>query len=775
MEMINNSFSQIRCRCPFIDEGMMEVAKKEEENVSTPLLHDKVLPADKTIAKQAQDINKTVKAAEASYARAQQLLNQEYTPIPYSRGEADRARTRKTDLVQTYKTEYEQLLNQYTAEKREAEEQIRLFKQSLNDTIKQCDEAVNKPDEQIKLSEKPETFGKLYGISNKRTRVLKANFESIASEQQEWPLDDADRSEVLKFYIHIKNKFYDKPLKTTKQYHNRLEKELSLLKSWASPSAQGAHPQYYDAWQKLSESTPLPSVDEFVAKLNERLELQEIEVKTSDQLVTIVCTENRYHSLVKPIVEAWLYKNHNKTAPYVDEVSETRRDFIINNTILVRVLIDELAEGSQPEKLAEKNRIVFGAIRYMDNKAKPVGSKVTSTTICRDALAFYSRKSPLPKVAVSQVLSKSRKTKLYLFKEGTPARVLSDLCGVKPKQNQDVCGMHGDIHSACQTVTDNNMMMVGAYHQRETFKNSGFKLVPLSVNVGNKTRGVNVLEFSDDKMDIAVFRADYPGDFLQEIQVHYELSGNNAGAVAFAKFVTDAECASLYRQCHYVPMIRSAHEITAPIDKLEKNSLDVTAVIKRLNAIAKAKQRQSVTDVFGYELQDDFLFGKDMGYTMHFSTNSSDATDNIIRPGDDRRNYYKKLGEAIKSLRSEQGKIAIVVVGHTDVRATSAKGGNKTLSQKRAMSYVDKVLKQSELFDEKDRKEILDFNAFETEGDSYVYVNKKKDVYLITIGSSSDFHTRTTDNNIEGEDIDTWFKPDRRAQLFIIVPTGNTH
>ena len=125
----------------------------------------------------------------------------------------------------------------------------------------------------------------------------------------------------------------------------------------------------------------------------------------------------------------------------------------------------------------------------------------------------------------------------------------------------------------------------------------------------------------------------------------------------------------------------------------------------------------------------------------------------------------KEIDETIQGLPYDH--LMVVVTGHADVRGEE--WYNQNLSQNRAMTLTKAVLAK-ELQKLKRINDIAyshkHYEQPETEEEP------EKNVLILSIGCSSDYHMVSKKENITGKAADDYYRRDRRASIFIIVPSS---
>lgn len=300
-------------------------------------------------------------------------------------------------------------------------------------------------------------------------------------------------------------------------------------------------------------------------------------------------------------------------------------------------------------------------------------------------------------------------------------------------------------------------LQIGAYHVLEEKRQALNILRPKHMKEA-QSGSERILKLDDQ----SIANQTYAYSF--HIRSHME-----AGASEYARLFCQYMKAhpEFIKELCFVPFNR---QVDQNIHKLEKDTLPIDRILYYMDALymeAQSKKDEKISNTIGemrYSKGISYLRGFQFSFPLFFDTNDGETMQQehngsvgmiqqVILD-----QVQTEISEKIQALPYEH--LMVVVTGHADVRGEE--WYNLKLSQDRAKSLSKAVLTD----------QLRPFKDIVYAHKQYEYPasGKKKDVLILSIGCSTRFCLVSKNNALGEKDTDVYYRRDRRASIYIIVP-----
>lgn len=763
----------------YMESALMEVEGKEQ----MPLILDRSMGVGLKLDSHHKEMERLTGSANTAGGKAAEILKHTET-FPYTEGDETslrNAETGRTEKVGQLVEKYGKHREDYQNSQQKAQGKANAFDKRIADAaeLAQTKQAEHDELQKIGSADKVTSLneGSTLDVLYAAVRYCRAELERITDEAEanvingEWPVED-DEDDVVSAYYKERTRDIESRLATVKQFEERLAKEVQILQSWKDNKSE--RPDV-----KLVNSLNAKFEDDAEAKRiiesNIRLKAQKPAQQAVEQTpkFVIAATSELTESLVLPLLKDWLAKQ-GKTEINVQD-SAKGRDVYAGEELQVRVSPVELVTNPAETLNTTSAALVFRACRKAEVMLQDRDAALRESVVCLDGVVYYTSDSENTSQTISEVESASR----YFFAPGSSPRVLSDMCGIMPGEIDRV-GTTQKMEEAIREAGER--LIVGSYHVQHDMLYAN--RTPVSLRSMKTGMVLNPID------DPTLLLNEYPLNLVQDIRVARKADMAIPEANSFCLYLTDmdAACAPVIVECCYVPVLQTAEKRTEET-VLRSKDIEVRKVLEALESLAKNKHGSTLEKEFGYSKGSDFLLGKYMPYSMHYDVGKSEGTtENIVFNCRDCEFHLGVLGKDMLRMLEEHGKIAVIVVGHADVTGNSR--NNQTLSEARAVNYVESVLQAQGFLKNDERRNLLQFNNLNKVYRNHAIwgTNTAGSVYVVTIGcgdkraevtetyvaEQKELREAYNQKELSEDELKQlradYFRRDRRAQIFVIVP-----
>lgn len=363
--------------------------------------------------------------------------------------------------------------------------------------------------------------------------------------------------------------------------------------------------------------------------------------------------------------------------------------------------------------------------------------------ICSDALVFIPQKGETTKMSEEAINTASKTWDANNSYHGKAVELLFGQ--TSPQAGED-------------------SLKIGVYHVRADRQRALDILMPQGVKGAQEAPGRGwTLELNE----LSIANQTYNYSFHIRSQ---KRAGASKYAEEFHKYMKDNS--KLISDYGFVPFNTQVDQNIQKFDKDDENGKKPFPFERILAFMKELKQDKDIKETIeglGYSEGTKYLRGFEFPFALFFDTDNDEEMKQEEKDGSvevisqeilDR--VKKEIDETIQGLPYDH--LMVVVTGHADVRGEERY--NQNLSQNRAMTLTNAVLTNQ-------LPKLKNYAHKQYEQPKTVEEpEKKKNVLILSIGCSSKCHMVSKKENITGKAADDYYRRDRRASIFIIVPSS---